>query len=78
MELDGVAYHLIDSTAVPTGYASVPVKLVDDGHDGEVFDTYLIAGSVDKRYTECRDGGGNGLGSLRPVSKWRMFIDTEV
>ena len=77
LELDGVTYHPVDSTDVPPGFASVPVRLVDNGYDGKIFETSLVAGIVGMRYAASGDGGGNGLDSLQPVSGWWMFIDRE-
>lgn len=76
LELDGVTYHAIDSTAVPPGYASVPVRLVDKGNDGRIFDTNMVAGSVGMEYTGAEEG--KGLDSLQPVSGRWIFIDKEV
>ncbi|KAL8734023.1 MAG: hypothetical protein Q9166_001784 [cf. Caloplaca sp. 2 TL-2023] len=78
LEMDGAMYHPIDSAAVPPGYASVPVRLVDDGYDRKVFDTSLTAGSVGMRYTASGDSNGDGLDSLQPISGWWMFVNREV
>jgi len=42
-ELDGVRYHRVDTRHIPCGFASVPVK-VDD--NGTVYSTKMLAGSV--------------------------------
>lgn len=42
-ELDGVRYHRIDSDEIPSGFASVPVKVDDNGH---VHNTKMVAGMV--------------------------------
>lgn len=68
----------IDSRDMPPGSASMPVKLVDNGLDGKVFETSLIAGSVGMRYTASGDCGDGGLDSLQPVAGWWMFIDKDV
>ncbi|KAL8991677.1 MAG: hypothetical protein Q9169_007755, partial [Polycauliona sp. 2 TL-2023] len=57
LELDGVRYHHVHSTDVPPGFASVPVKLVDGGLDGKIFETSLVAGSVGLEVTASGDNG---------------------
>ncbi len=42
-ELDGVLYHRVDTEDIPCGFASVPVK-VDD--NGTIYNTKMLAGSV--------------------------------
>lgn len=73
LELDGVAYHRIDSHDVPPGYSSVPVK-VDD--NGDVFDSTMVAGSVGINCTSSGDELDGGLVELDTVSAetgWWMF-----
>jgi Domain of unknown function (DUF4419) len=43
LSLDGAAYHHLNTNDIPTGQASVPVVLDDNG---QIFDTMLVAGSV--------------------------------
>ncbi|KAH9905129.1 hypothetical protein F4778DRAFT_695221 [Xylariomycetidae sp. FL2044] len=42
-DLDGVLFHRVDTTDIPAGFASVPVK-VDD--NGVVYKTKMVAGSM--------------------------------
>ena len=64
LELDGVAYHVLEADDIPSGYTSVPVKVDDNGF---VFMAKMIAGSVGTRYI-----GGN---TIQPESGWWMFED---
>ncbi|KAL9008753.1 MAG: hypothetical protein Q9180_009471 [Flavoplaca navasiana] len=64
LELDGVAYHVIEADDIPSGYTSVPVKVDDNGH---VFMAKMIAGSVGTKSI-----GGN---TIQPESGWWMFED---
>lgn len=43
LSLDGAAYHYLNTNDIPTGQASVPVTLDDNG---QLFNTMLVAGSV--------------------------------
>lgn len=90
--LDGVRYHYIESTEVPPGYASVPVKIVDNTM---IYTARMVAGSVATRMESSgvagpRGPGGRGgvpkpkdepfevgLDTLRPVSGWWMFLADE-
>jgi len=42
-ELDGVLYHRVDTKNIPCGFASVPVKVNDNG---TIYSTKMLAGSV--------------------------------
>lgn len=90
--LDGVAYHYIESTDVPPGYASVPVKIDDNG---TIYTARMVAGSVATRMESSGIAGPVGPGgrggrpkpkdepfevgldTLRPVSGWWMFLADE-
>ncbi|KAF8135764.1 hypothetical protein EV363DRAFT_1551847 [Boletus edulis] len=52
--LDGVAYPLLDSEAVPAGYAQVDVEL-QVGEDGDVNPTILVAGFIGTRIQSSGD-----------------------
>lgn len=41
--LDGISYPVIPSSSVPSGFASVPVKIDDNGH---AFESKMVAGSI--------------------------------
>lgn len=64
LELDGVAYHLIESDDIPAGFTSVPVKVDDNGY---VFMAKMVAGSIGTRYI--------GDDTMQPESGWWMFED---
>ncbi|KAL8874917.1 MAG: hypothetical protein Q9198_006658 [Flavoplaca austrocitrina] len=59
LELDDVAYHVLEADDIPSGYTSVPVKVDDSGY---VFMAKMIAGSVGTRYI-----GGNTIQRKRLV-----------
>lgn len=73
-ELDGVLFHKIDMSSIPNGFASVPLKVNDNGRE---YDSMMIAGLVGIQATS------NGLGpedkghikpdSIRPLSGWWMY-----
>jgi hypothetical protein len=85
-ELDGVQFHRLDMSEIPSGSSSVPV-IVDD--DGKLYDTLMVAGSVGVEVSASggdvlppkpnpwnRDGEkvkGNGMDTLQPISGWWMF-----
>ena len=47
-DLDGTVYHRLDTADIPGGFASVPVKLDDNGH---LYDMIMVAGSVEIHVT---------------------------
>jgi hypothetical protein len=85
-ELDNVLYHRVDTADIPSGFASVPV-VVDD--NGVLYDTKMVAGSFGMQVTSSGnmldDGYGYaddnskkptkqpGLDSLQPLSGWLMY-----
>ena len=73
-ELDGVFYHRVNTDDVPSGTASVPVK-VDD--NGEIHYTRMVAGSTGIQATssisERVEGEGRSLDCLQPVAGWWMI-----
>ena len=52
LELDGIVYPTIDSSDVPSGTASVPVKLDDNGN---IHPCVMVAGSVGRKLTSSGD-----------------------
>lgn len=75
--LDGAAYNRVDLDEIPSGYASVPVHVDDDGNE---FDTTMIAGSLGIRGTSSGrllQSGEPGLDTMQPVSGWLIFEKLE-
>ncbi|OXV06808.1 hypothetical protein Egran_05426, partial [Elaphomyces granulatus] len=78
--LDGVRYHRVDTNNVPPGFASVPVKLDDNGDE---YDTVMVAGSVGIRATSSGElltpskfdnpGITIELDTLQSESGWWMY-----
>lgn len=73
LKLDGMVYHSITSDNVPPGYASVPVKVNDNGTE---FQATMIAGSVATRYISS-EGSGPDFDTIQPESGWWMFEKKE-
>lgn len=48
LELDGVRYHAVSGDNVPSGYLTVPAKIIDNGRE---FNVQLCAGSVGMQCT---------------------------
>ncbi|PYH48110.1 DUF4419 domain-containing protein [Aspergillus saccharolyticus JOP 1030-1] len=76
-ELDGVRYPWIDTADIPPAYASVPVRLDDNG---TVYETVMVAGMMGVNGTSSglplkKNGGAEttGLDSLQPVAGWVMY-----
>lgn len=73
-ELDGIFYHRVDTNNIPSGAASVPVT-VDD--NGQIYHTKMVAGSVGIQATSSvadpEEGEGQLLDCLRPASGWWMI-----
>jgi hypothetical protein len=73
LELDGVPYHKVETDDIPSGFASVPV-LVDD--NGMEYKTKMIAGSLGIKITskdDPRAGTEEKLDSLQSLSGWMMY-----
>jgi hypothetical protein len=73
LELDGVSYHRVDTEDIPSGFASVPV-LVDD--NGTQYKTKMIAGSLGIKVTSSDDptaGTKEKLDTLQSLSGWMMY-----
>lgn len=76
-KLDGVAFHRVETDDIPAGYASVPVKLNDNGKE---YDTMMLAGMVGIQASssgQLLEGASEtGLDSIQPVSGWWMYEKT--
>jgi hypothetical protein len=66
--LDDAVYYRIDSTDIPPGFASVPVKVDDNGHE---YDTIMVAGSVGIKVTSSGE-------LLTPMRRWRYGGQTRL
>ena len=76
LELDGMQYFAIKSDEIPPGYAVAPV-IVDN--NGEIFETFMAAGSVGWWVTNSGIGRVWGTGErdmLQPTSGWWIFERT--
>jgi hypothetical protein len=72
-ELDNVTYHTVDTNDIPSGFASVPVKVIDNGR---TFRTKMVAGSLGINITrsgEKADNGEDKWDSVRSLSGWVMY-----
>jgi hypothetical protein len=85
-ELNGVQFHRVGMSEIPSGSCSVPV-IVDD--NGKMYDTLMVAGSVGVEVTasggdvlpppqsprgkKWENASGDGFDTLQPVSGWLMF-----
>jgi Domain of unknown function (DUF4419) len=89
-QIDGVKFQRIDISKIPGGFASVPVK-VDD--NGTIYWTKMVAGSMGMKGTssgqvldESYQHYGNisptledniGLDSIQPLTGWLMYEDKD-
>ncbi|CAH0056227.1 unnamed protein product [Clonostachys solani] len=84
-DIDGTKFLLVDTMDIPSGFASVPVK-VDD--NGRIYKTKMVAGSVaisvtssgqklDQSDMRSENEQEVGLDSLQPVTGWWMFELTD-
>jgi hypothetical protein len=74
-KLDDVTYHTIDTNDIPSGFASVPVKVNDNG---VIHRTKMVAGSlginVFRSGEKASDASGEEkLDSVRSLSGWLMY-----
>jgi hypothetical protein len=80
-DLDDMLYHRVSTTSIPLGFASVLVKVDDNGNK---FHATMLAGSVGMQATssgnKLDDGTGSArptvrpdLDSLQPVTGWSMY-----
>ncbi|KAL0573382.1 hypothetical protein V5O48_008579 [Marasmius crinis-equi] len=77
-EIDEVLYHRVNTDDIPAGFASVPVKVDDNGH---VFETKMVAGLMGIEALSAREaseGGPDstntpGCDTIRPASGWFMY-----
>jgi hypothetical protein len=72
-QLDGIVYHTIDTHDIPSGFASVPVKV----GDGRVYRTKMVAGSLGINVTksgERDDSGEEKWDSVSSLGGWLMYL----
>jgi hypothetical protein len=72
-QLDGIVYHTIDTHDIPSGFASVPVKV----DDGRVYRTKMVAGSLGINVTksgERDDYGEEKWDSVSSLGGWLMYL----
>ncbi|KAH6616593.1 hypothetical protein C7974DRAFT_465767 [Boeremia exigua] len=77
LDLEDTRYHQVDISKIPSGFASVPVT-VDD--NGQVYHTKMIAGSFGIQATSSgqkTDSEEPGLDSVQPSSGWIMYAVAE-
>lgn len=73
LRLDRTTYGKLNTTMIPSGYASMVVTVM---HNGRTFDATMTAGSVGIRCTSSGDDladGQVGLDTFQPESGWWMF-----
>jgi hypothetical protein len=74
LELDGAKFHRVSTHDIPSGFASVPVKIDDMG---VLCHAILVAGSVGLRVSssgQMLEGGKEpGLDTVQPVSGWWIY-----
>jgi hypothetical protein len=79
MELDDALSRRVDTDDVPSGYASVPLHVNDNG---VTYETMMVAGSIGIQATSLngtngRDGGSvpskAKIDSIQPLSGWWMY-----
>ncbi|THU85889.1 hypothetical protein K435DRAFT_763829 [Dendrothele bispora CBS 962.96] len=74
LSLDNIHYHWLDFSKIPAGYASVDVKLDDNG---KIFDTIMVSGLVGTCLFPSNDKKLSEYGSrdaVKPVPGWWIFI----
>jgi hypothetical protein len=69
--LDGVKYHSVATSAIPSAVADVPVKLNDNG---DVFNSVMVAGLVGSRLTSSAGASADAPDTLSPVAGWWIYI----
>lgn len=71
--LDGVTYHTVDTKKIPNGYASVPVKIDDNGKE---YRTKMVAGSLGMQVGksgERDEKGEEKADSIRSLAGWVIY-----
>lgn len=73
--LDGARYHRIETSDIPAGYASVPVKM---DYETYVVDANMVAGSIGIRLSSSgleldSANGETGLDTMQPGCGWAMY-----
>lgn len=75
LQIDEALYHRIETDEVPPGWASVPVRLNDNG---AIIPCTMVAGSVGTRVRSSgkplhKKHGKTGLDTISVESGWWMF-----
>ena len=74
MVLDGARYHLVDTSKIPPGYATVPVELNDNG---AITNAEMVAGSlgmmVSSSGLELAEGKEGKYDTVQPTTGWCMY-----
>ncbi|KAJ7123548.1 hypothetical protein C8R44DRAFT_783999 [Mycena epipterygia] len=77
LTLDGTEYPIIDTTAVPSGYAEVDVLINNNGSE---FPCVIVAGLVGMGFSSSRDLAVSSTGkndTVRPVIGWWMYAKVD-
>ncbi|KAJ6619232.1 hypothetical protein B0H10DRAFT_1182471 [Mycena sp. CBHHK59/15] len=73
LTLDGTAYHIVDTSAVPAGYAEVDVLFNNNGTESQCV---IVVGLVGMGFSSSRDLSVSATGindTVRPVVGWWMY-----
>jgi hypothetical protein len=69
-DLDGVSYHRVETDKIPTGFASVPLKVNDNGVEHR---TQMVAGLLGMELTSSGKLVEGGNAHVRPPSPVSVF-----
>jgi len=65
LELDGVRYHAVSGNEVPSGYLTVPAKIIDNGRE---YQAELFAGSVGMKCTSSGQQSSTAVDTVSPLT----------